>query len=332
MRQFLFALALACVTPLRAQDAELIRIVATLDADKNGTIERSEFPGSDEQFAAIDTDKDRKLSKAELAKSDLVRRLLGTMRSDDAPPRAREDQGALALRRLENLARFDPNHDGRVQKDEWRGSATAFAELDLDGDGVLSPRDLELARRRVSAPIAATGLPEFKSNLEAPAELLRRLDRDRDGAIQRREVGDHRLAPAFDWADRNRDGALDERELQRLVGEVARQVERRNRGSGRIQAYRVPFATWDSDKDGRIAVAEWKGPAYLFARIDSDRDAALLPAEIERYVRSVEGSTFLERFDLDDDGKVTAAEFGGPIDAMRRFDRNRDGVVSGADR
>ena len=326
------ALALLFTPALCAQGDDVNKLVATLDSNKNGSIERSEFPGSDEQFASIDANRNQSLSKSELAKSDLVRRFVAAMRTDNAAPRARVDTAELALRRLEALARFDLDRDGRVARSEWHGEDDAFAELDFDGDGSLGTRDKELARRRILVTPPPPTLPEFKSTLEAPRELLRRLDDDHDGLIQRREAAEHRLSPGFDWADRNRDGALDEAELGRLVGEVARQVDERNRGSGRVEAYRVPFSSWDSDHDQRIELAEWRGPAYLFARIDSDRDAALTAAEVERYVRSVEGSSFLERFDLDDDGRVTLAEFGGPLGAFRRCDRNGDGVISNADR
>jgi hypothetical protein len=33
--------------------------------------------------------------------------------------------------------------------------------------------------------------------------------------------------------------------------------------------------------------------------------------EVARYKKSVEGDSFLERYDLDGDGRVTFAEFGG---------------------
>ena len=58
----------------------------------------------------------------------------------------------------------------------------------------------------------------------------------------------------------------------------------------------------------------------------------MTPDEIERYRRSVEGATFLERFDLNDDGRVTLEEFGGSPAAFRRADQNGDGTVSLADR
>ncbi|MBI5852781.1 MAG: EF-hand domain-containing protein [Planctomycetes bacterium] len=332
VRPILVLLALSGAS--RAQDlAQAIeQLFAAADRDKSGYLERLEFAGSDEQFAEVDVNKDKKLAKDELAKSDLVRRYLATMRRDDGAPRARVDADALALRRLQALKRFDPNQDGRVTRAEWQGDEGAFRELDLDGDGVLDGGDREVARKRLDGADTEPVLPEFKSALEGVEELVRRMDDDHDGELTRAEVKGTKVDDAFEWADRNRDGKLDPQELQRLVSEVARFVERRNRGNGRVESYRVPFGTWDKNGDGRIETGEWQGPAYLFPRIDQDRDAALTELEIRRYARSVEGRTFAERFDLNDDGRVTQDEFGGPPDAFRRFDRNGDGVVTSADR
>src|SRR5690606_3574007 len=141
-----------------------------------------------------------------------------------------------------------------------------------------------------------------------------------------------KLAGGFAWADTNRDGRLDRRELTRLVQAVDRELLARQRGDARPEPFRVPFAAWDRNRDGRLEAAEWQQRRDLFPRIDSDRDAAVTPEEVRRYVLSVQGTAFVERFDLDGDGRVTAAEFGGPNGAFRRADRNGDGAVSAADR
>ena len=83
---------------------------------------------------------------------------------------------------------------------------------------------------------------------------------------------------------------------------------------------------------GQLEQDEWLQRPALFPRIDTDRSAAVTPDEIERYRRAVEGVTFLERFDLDDNGRVTLEEFGGSPESFRRADRNGDGVVSRRDR
>src|SRR5262249_40517925 len=98
------------------------------------------------------------------------------------------------------------------------------------------------------------------------------------------------------------------------------------------RAVEIPFDAWDKNHDDKLDINEWVDFKPLFARIDANKDSVITREEIARYKRSVEGETFLERFDLDGDGRVTLAEFGGPVEVFRRLDRNGDGVISAADR
>lgn len=328
------AFCVIVVTAATAQDPEkvLAGVFARFDRDSNGLIERGEFPGSDEQFEALGPGSDGKVTPEEFAASPVARRLLAARVRDASQPRERADADALLERRLEAAQRLDRNRDGKVTREEWNGDAATFAELDLDADGDLDRADRTEARRRAPLEVADARLPEFHAPLDPPERLLKRLDRDGDGELTEAEVHGHKLAAAFAWADEDDNGKISPRELARLVNEVRLRVRMRSRGDARPEAYSIPFSSWDRDDDGRIDTAEWRGPKYLFPRIDQDRDAALSELEVERYVRSVEGSTFLERFDLDEDGRVTLEEFGGPPGAFRRADRNGDGVVSRADR
>ena len=85
---------------------------------------------------------------------------------------------------------------------------------------------------------------------------------------------------------------------------------------------------WLFDLDNTLYPAR----CNLFAQIDVDADAALSRDEVLRYERRVRGHDFVERFDLDGDGKVTLAEFAGPTGAFRRADRSGDGTVTRSDR
>ena len=82
----------------------------------------------------------------------------------------------------------------------------------------------------------------------------------------------------------------------------------------------------------RLDTNEFVDHKELFVRIDCNRDSVITRDEIERYKKSVENESFLERFDLDGDGRVTLEEYGGPIEVFRRLDRNGDGVITSADR
>ena len=43
---------------------------------------------------------------------------------------------------------MDANHDGKLSKDEWKGSEQAFDRLDTNHDGFLSPDELKTRKRK----------------------------------------------------------------------------------------------------------------------------------------------------------------------------------------
>lgn len=325
------ALLLGSAAPAQDGPQLLRQQFARLDQNGDGFLSRPEFPGSDRQFAAIDKDRDGKASAAEYLASDVAARFLRASEQNRKEARPRPDVDALALRWFEQLQRFDQDRDGRISKAEWRGSEQAFLLLDQDGDGDLDRDDR--AEAAAAAPPPPPPLPEWRGELPDPAQLLTRLDKDKDGKLSRREIqAQPKLEPALAVADRDGDGAVDEAELRALLAALLQQRQADDRARGRPQPYEVPFDTWDQDQDGKLQQNEWRGPRQLFVRIDLDRDAAVGRDEVARYKQRVLGDDFLERFDLDGDGKVTLAEFGGPADAFRRADRNGDSVITKSDR
>jgi Ca2+-binding EF-hand superfamily protein len=336
MQHLTCALLLGALLPgpsLPAQDGKqlLTEQFQRLDADKDGALQRPEFPGSDRQFAAMDKDKDGKATLAEYLASDTAARFLRANYQNQKEPRPRQGLDALALRRFEQLSRCDPNKDGKVTRAEWRGSDEAFLQLDLDDSGAIDGKDR--AEAMAAAPAATPPLPDFRGALPSAADLLLRLDKDKDDKLSKKEASANKpLEGAFAIADRNQDGCLDDQELQALLAAIERLRADDSRAQGKPIPYDVPFDAWDKDKDGKVRQNEWQGPRSLFERMDLDRDAAVSRDEVARYRKRVTGDDFVQRFDLDGDGKVTLAEFGGPADAFRRADKNGDGVISRSDR
>lgn len=328
----LIAAALLAPFALAQSDEEFVaRAFQRMDADGNGTVDRKEFPGSDEQFAQMDRKADGKVTREEFAASDVAKRLLQARTRDRTEPRARVSADSLATERLANLSRWDPNGDGKVTRAEWKGSPEAFATLDLDGNGVLDRRD-----RSAAAAIDTSGpeaVPEWKGELPTPGQLLERTDKDGSGTITASEArAQKQLEPLFTLADTDRDGLLSEREVEALLRSIRAGRDAVAARAARPVPMVIPFDEWDIDDDDRIQQNEWKGERAYFERMDRNRDSAVDRTEVARYVKSVTGKDFLERFDLDEDGKVTAEEFGGSADAFRRADRNGDGIVNRADR
>lgn len=303
---------------------------ARMDRDDDGVLQRGEFPGSDRQFTAMDRDRNKKISLEEYLDSEVGRRFLAATYRNSLEPRSRTTAEQLQSRRLMWISRFDGNRDGVLTREEWTGSPLAFISLDADGNGVIDSSDRTEAEG--SRWRGEPTLPRLTSRLPEPDYLVQRLDRNRDEMLSRREVGSDALAAVFEFADRDGDGLLTMAELRAVVRQVAQMVAERNRGSAQPRAYTVPFSAWDTNDNGRLEQSEWLQRRNLFPRIDQNRDAAVTPDEIERYKRSVEGITFFERFDLNNDNRVTLEEFGGSPDAFRRADRNGDGVISRRDR
>lgn len=330
---------LASPAALAAQgpdEAMLLRTFQNYDRNKDGIVLREEFPGSDLQFSLMDKDKDKKVTYGEFKTSPLATRILASRRRDMEEPRERVTLERLALKRLQNLARFDTNKDGKVTAEEWTGTDAAFKSLDLDQNGVLDKKDRNAAKAYASAyeEPGADILRSARERLPRVEDLLQRWDKNKDGQLAKAELPKGKaLYRLFDHADTNGDKQLDERELRYAVSRVNAYVEMRNAGGYRRQrAWEVPFAAWDKNKDGRLDTKEWVERKDLFGRIDVNRDAHVTREEVERYKRSVEGENFIEKHDLNGDGRVTLEEFGGSPDAFRRADRNGDGYISSRDR
>lgn len=130
-----------------------------------------------------------------------------------------------------HLRSLDENHDGRVTLKEYLARAKEkFAELDLDHDGTLSPRELDKAtqaarakrdeaRRRAGKP------PISKEADQARAPMLSGRDQNGDGRITLNEYLAGR-EQSFAQLDKNRDGVISREESKAEKGRIlARRTE-----------------------------------------------------------------------------------------------------------
>jgi Ca2+-binding EF-hand superfamily protein len=102
------------------------------------------------------------------------------------------------------------------------------------------------------------------------------------------------------------------------------------------------FRAMDTDNDGVITRAEWRGNDQSFREQDTNGDGVLSGDEVRpraggstatRRDRS-EGQELTPRFsgmDADNDGVITRAEWRGDAQSFRQQDTNGDGVLSGAE-
>jgi Ca2+-binding EF-hand superfamily protein len=270
-----------------------------LDKDGDGRVSREEYSG-ELPFDQLDKNQDGYLDDADMPKGpdgkdgrapgrkepkEPGAMEPGTMEPGNGPGagKGRGQGGRKPALSAEALRRFDSNADGKVTKDEFPGNEQRFAQLDKNGDGALTPDDLEQpgsGPRPGEGPGAKPeedGMPTPPSVPETPrrpkepkgpkeakepkqgrGEGLRGMDRDGNEKVSREEF----QGSDEDWRrlDKNQDGwiAGDEipprpRETLRIVVE---ELIRRD----------------DKNGDGRIAKDEFTGPADRFLALDMNHD------------------------------------------------------------
>ena len=100
--------------------------------------------------------------------------------------------------RMKALKKMDANADGKIARDEWRGQAEGFDQLDADKDGFLTRAEFG---QRVK---------------DRGAHALKHFDANADGKIARDEWT--RNAKAFDKLDTNADGFVTPDEMRNRKG------------------------------------------------------------------------------------------------------------------
>jgi len=111
-------------------------------------------------------------------------------------------------------------------------------------------------------------------------------------------------------------------------------------GNGRANGQRdddrtqMRFREMDTDNDGVITRAEWRGNAQSFREHDTNHDGVLSGDEVWPGGNRRDGSRreeLLARFDRADrngDGRVARNEWTGSTEAFKRMDGNGDGIVT----
>lgn len=155
---------------VRGGDAQLTQVFGQFDANRDGRISRSEFPGDAYQFNLADRNRDGYISRTEAQQIAANRDVLH-----------------------EEYRRLDTNRDGVIARGEWRGDFGTFDRLDRNNDGVLSQAD----RSAVAVPATASrfrGLDRNNDGRVTRGEWrgndtsFRNQDRNRDGVISGSEL------------------------------------------------------------------------------------------------------------------------------------------------
>lgn len=207
------------------------------------------------------------------------------------------------------FAAMDRNNDGRITRDEWRGSDRSFQVHDWNGDGVLSGNEVRPGARRAQAEDDYQ--PDNLVLRDWSPQRFQSLDRNRDGRITRNEW--FYEPEGFFRADRNRDNVLTRAEF--LGGDVDDDRE-------------DAFADIDHDRNGRIEPDEWHGSREAFEWLDRNNDRVLSRAEVAGEDIPRHESDLFGSLDTNRNGRIDRGEWQWSRVSFEGRDRNNDGVLS----
>ena len=164
--------------------------------------------GADSRFNQLDTDKDGKVSLAELTASRVSWLTRVDTNKDGVATQAEIDASFQAGKKehLEKMfARDDANKDGRLARDETRMPSAWFERADTDKDGALTLAEATEARK--NAGPRQHGAPGNGQHKQNP------IDQNGDGKVERQEL-QNAAARQFTRLDQNSDGSLTSDELR----------------------------------------------------------------------------------------------------------------------
>jgi Ca2+-binding EF-hand superfamily protein len=244
------------------------------DGNRDGYLTLAEYAGHPGNFRALDRNGDNRLSRDEFV---------------------HRGGSSNVVRELpDEFAYLDLDGDGRLDRAEWYEQSTPFERMDRNRDGWISREE------RRDLPGADDRQQAFYG-----------LDADGDGAIERREWREQRVA--FQRADTSNDGVISLREYLAMPRDFDARDEM--------------FDRLDRNNDRALSRAEWRTEAGAFYQADRNDDGVVSLREFQDRRTDVTADRF-HSLDRNRDGYLTRREWTGSATAFTLRDRNRDGRLS----
>lgn len=175
-------------TPMRDAVARARQNMAFFDKNKDGQIQKDEYPGDQVKFREFDKNRDDVLSLAETTA--MAEEEIADIRKKMKSPN-----------RYEFLTLFDADKDNNVSLDEYDGPTAEFKRFDKDGDGVVSYEELYPERMADKSRKGEDMTPKPQD-----LSILETLDANKDGKVSRDEFKGN--DDAWKRLDKNGDGVI----------------------------------------------------------------------------------------------------------------------------
>ena len=217
------------------------------------------------------------------------------------------------------LQALDLDHDGTLSAQEILAAPTSLLNLDRNGDGQLTPDELEPPR------------PNSGLTPDQLVDQLMALDRNHDGVLTPDELPD-RLQPLFQRADTNHDGKLTPDEIRHSAAHAGMPIgplARPGSASGAMRLDPVNFAL-DLDHDGTLSAAEIHAAGTSLLVLDQNHDGKITPDEmrVRQQTPAERAAHVMDEYDTNKDGKLSPEELpDGLRPHFTEADRNQDGVL-----
>ena len=216
------------------------------------------------------------------------------------------------------LQTLDLDHDSNLSPQEIKAAPASLRSLDRNGDGQLTPDELEPPKLDTVA------------GRELVSQLLA-FDRNKDGVITADELPE-RMQALFMRGDLNKDGKLTSEEIRLMASRAATPTGRTEGPGGTAATMRQDpiLNALDADHDGIIAAAEIDAASTSLLTLDTNHDGTIVALEmsVRQQTSSDRVAHMLDEFDTNKDGKLSREEV---PDGMRpQFvtdDKNGDGFL-----